>query len=64
MYRININSWDLYLKSQSHKLPDGEFILCKNSNWETIYVNRNQILYYTVTKIGDDLSNKKEEWKQ
>lgn len=54
MHRITIYTTfngEFYFKSQSSRLPDDEFIVCKNYNWETYYVNRSQISYYTVSKI-------------
>lgn len=42
---------EFYLKSQSPVLPDAEFIVCKNYDWETYYVNRSQISCYTISKV-------------
>jgi len=40
----------MFLRSTSSRLPDWEFILCKNDKWEEFYINRNQILYYRIIK--------------
>jgi hypothetical protein len=44
---------EFYLESNSSRLPISEFIVCKNYNWETCYINRSQISYYTVSKNLD-----------
>ena len=56
MYRFTLYThvWDGILKSTSNKLPDSEFIAVKNAQWDEVYINRNQILFYEVKQIPDD----------
>lgn len=52
MYIISLNThnWTAYIKSTSAKLPDGEFIKCEDVDWDVVYVNRKEILFYRITK--------------
>ena len=52
MYTIKLYTTigDMFLKSQSRKLPDWEFIACLNDKGEEFFINRNQILYYRILK--------------
>lgn len=63
MYRFTVYShvWDWTFKSSSKKFPEWEFIEVKNAQWDTLYMNRNQILFYEVKEIKDE--NKKENTK-
>ena len=52
MYKIKLYTTigDMFLKYQSKKLPDWEFIACLNDKCEEFFINRNQILYYRILK--------------
>lgn len=56
MYRFTVysNVWDWTFKSPSKNLPEWEFIEIKNAQWDTLYLNRNQILFYEVKEIKHD----------
>lgn len=64
MYKIKLFTefGEMYLPSHLSELPKWEFIKCFDVRKNTIYVNKNQIKFYKI--YNEDLSNKKEEWKQ
>lgn len=52
MYKIRLftSQWEFYLTTDAQTLPDGEFIKVKNTNWDTYYINRKEVLAYRVIK--------------
>lgn len=60
VFSIHTHNWVAYIKSKSSKLSDDEFIRCEDEDWDEVFVNRNEILFYRIVRLKDLPYNNKE----